>query len=149
MQLRAIIALSSVALLTLLFALVSGAGPTTGCALDTDGDGICDTPSASSDNCTGKANPLQEDNDEDGYGNLCDGDVNNDCIIGGPDLAQVFAHALTVAPWSPKSDGAFDINSDGVVGGPDLALTFAQALGPPGPSSRTCSSCGPSVGGCP
>ncbi|MCH7869738.1 MAG: hypothetical protein IH881_18740 [Myxococcales bacterium] len=145
MELRAIIALSSVALLTLLFALVSGAGPTT-CLEDADADGICDDPGPLSDNCTGIANPGQRDDDEDGYGNLCDEDVNNDCGIGGPDLAAVFANTLAAAPWVPKALGAFDVNEDGGVGGADLAQTFARALQDPGPSSRTCADCTAAIG---
>ena len=148
MELRAIFALSSVALLTLLFALVSGAGPTTGngCLVDDDADGICDDPGPLSDNCTGIANPGQRDDDEDGYGNICDEDVNNDCGIGGPDLAAVFANALASAPWIPKALGAYDVNEDGGVGGADLAQVFARALQPPGPSLRTCADCNAAAG---
>lgn len=144
MQLRAIIALSSVALLTLMFALVSGAGPTTGCASDPDGDGVCD--SLGLDNCTAVANPGQRDDDEDGYGNICDSDVNQDCIVGGPDLGATFARSFSSAPWSPKSDGAYDVNEDGVVGGPDLAKIFADSFLLPGPTSRACADCTAAAG---
>jgi hypothetical protein len=41
---------------------------------DSDGDGIPDTD----DNCTLHDNPDQRDTDGDRYGNLCDGDLNND-----------------------------------------------------------------------
>lgn len=41
-------------------------------AIDTDGDGVTD----SSDNCTLTPNPLQRDTDADGYGNICDADLN-------------------------------------------------------------------------
>ncbi|MEO8224209.1 MAG: thrombospondin type 3 repeat-containing protein, partial [Gammaproteobacteria bacterium] len=40
---------------------------------DTDGDGVADVL----DNCTLVANPTQCDSDGDGYGNACDGDLNN------------------------------------------------------------------------
>ena len=62
MNLRAIIALASAALLTMVFALVSSAGPPP-CPADADSDGVCDTI----DNCLGVANPSQHDPDTDGY----------------------------------------------------------------------------------
>ncbi len=147
MTLRAIIALASAALITMVFALVSGAGTSVCTAGDPDGDGVCND---TQDNCTAVANPTQQDNDEDGYGNHCDLDVNNDCNIGIPDVAAVFGKLLAVAPWSPNSDGAYDVGPvDGAVGIPDVAAVFGGLLGAPGPTSRTCASCNPSVGGCP
>ena len=132
MKLRAIIALSSAALLTLVFALVSGAGAPP-CSVDADSDGICDDTGA--DNCTGVANADQRDDDEDGYGNACDEDVNQDCVIGGPDISPTFSRSFSLAPWHPKNDGAYDVTEDGVVGGPDLAQIFPRSFLAPGPSS--------------
>jgi MYXO-CTERM domain-containing protein len=43
----------------------------TPCDADSDGDGICDAE----DNCPDVANPTQEDFDEDGLGDECEGDV--------------------------------------------------------------------------
>jgi len=51
-------------------------------ATDADGDGIDD----SLDNCILEYNPDQADADGDGYGNLCDADFNNDCIVNMTDL---------------------------------------------------------------
>lgn len=67
MKRRVIIALSSVALLALLFTLVSGAG-LTHVGPDIDGDGVSDDPNTFADNCTAIPNPEQRD--EDGYGNV-------------------------------------------------------------------------------
>ncbi len=53
--------------------------------LDTDQDGVQD----SQDNCVNVANPLQRDTDGDGYGNFCDGDLNNDGNVSVGDL-QIF-----------------------------------------------------------
>lgn len=50
----------------------------TAAVLDTDLDGIEDDV----DNCTLIANAGQEDSDGDGYGNICDGDFDNDLLIG-------------------------------------------------------------------
>jgi len=44
---------------------------------DSDGDGVGDT----TDNCTLVPNADQRDTDGDGYGNLCDADLNNDGIV--------------------------------------------------------------------
>ena len=43
-------------------------------AQDADGDGVPDT----SDNCLVEGNPRQLDPDLDGYGNRCDGDLDQD-----------------------------------------------------------------------
>jgi len=51
--------------------------------LDTDSDGIPDEV----DNCTQVANPLQEDRDIDGRGDVCDGDLDGDGIPNAVDLA--------------------------------------------------------------
>lgn len=140
MKLRTMIALSSAALIPLIFTLVSVAG---GGHHDADGDGVHND---GADNCTKIFNPSQRDDDKDGYGNLCDWDINNDCVAGGPDITLLFARPLDAAPWSPKSDGAYDINQDNVVGGPDIAQIFAHPLEPPGPSSRACADCSAPIG---
>jgi hypothetical protein len=138
MKLRVIIALSSAALLTLALALVSTAGPT--CLGDADSDGICDVEGGG-DNCLGLANPAQRDDDEDGYGNICDSDTNQDCLVGALDLAGVFGNFGGAAPWAPKSDGAFDVTEDNVTGALDLAGVFGDFGGVPGPSGKSCADC--------
>jgi hypothetical protein len=152
MKLRAIIALLSASLLTLVFALASGAGP----QIDTDGDGVFEDPSTTSDNCISSAfpNPAQRDDDQDGYGNSCDHDVNNDCVIGGPDLGDIFAAfgASIGNGWNGNPLlASHDVNEDNTVGGPDLGDTFALFGGAPGPTSRTCADCAatPFTGVCP
>lgn len=116
----------------------SSAGPS-GCFADDDLDGVCDYYYF--DNCLGVFNPDQRDDDEDGYGNLCDTDVNQDCITGAPDLAAVFARLGTSAPWTPRRLGAYDVNSDGAVGAVDLSRTFSNLGLPPGPTTKVCADC--------
>jgi len=60
-------------------------------------------------------NPDQQDTDDDGFGNLCDADLNKDMIVN-------FA------------DSDADLNSDGYVNFGDLALMKEEFFGPPGPS---------------
>ena len=68
---------------------------------DTDDDGITDA----NDNCTQTANPNQRDTDKDGYGNLCDGDLNNDGTVSFADLDLLRASFGTADP-----DADFDGN---------------------------------------
>ncbi|MEO8445827.1 MAG: thrombospondin type 3 repeat-containing protein [Gammaproteobacteria bacterium] len=91
--------------------------------LDTDGDGVPDA----SDNCTLVANPDQFDGDGDGYGNLCDADLNNDGFSNAQDTVLFRARIGT-------SDAAADLNHNGFVNAQDTTL-FRKLLGlPPGPS---------------
>ena len=132
---RMIVVLLSACALSVGFALASEAGLFH--EEDADSDGIVDD----GDNCLGLVNPNQRDDDEDGYGNLCDADINQDCITGAVDLATVFAAFGTSAPWTPKNLGARDVNEDNNVGAADLASVFAKFGNPPGPSGKSCADC--------
>jgi hypothetical protein len=77
---------------------------------DSDNDGIPD----SLDNCYLTANPGQQDTDGDGYGNMCDADLNNDGKVRLSDF-DIFK-----ASWRTYSSDAnynpdADFNSDGKV----------------------------------
>jgi Tol biopolymer transport system component len=93
-----------------------------------DGDGV----PVAVDNCTEVANPLQGDADDDGFGDACDCDFdqNGFCNISDYDL---FVPDLA----DGVDDGAgTDMNEDGVVDAADQALFFAGfAQGEPGPSA--------------
>ena len=146
MKLRAMIALASAALLTLVLSLTSVAGtPPCPPGGDPDADGLCDDQGL--DNCTAIANPGQRDDDQDGYGNICDEDVNQDCIVGAPDVSGVFGQLLQTSPWVPVEAGRFDVTEDNIVGAPDLSQTFGRLLQQPGPSSRACADCNAAAGG--
>ncbi len=139
MKLKAILAFVGAGMLTLALSMPAFAGDT---CPDGDSDGVCDNV----DNCTGIPNPGQRDDDLDGYGNICDGDLNQDCVVGGADTGQVASQWLAVPPWQPNPNGAavgttgaYDINEDNVIGGADTGAIAGNWLGPAGPSGYACS----------
>ncbi|MFK8016896.1 MAG: thrombospondin type 3 repeat-containing protein [Gammaproteobacteria bacterium] len=91
--------------------------------VDTDGDGVVDDQ----DNCTLVVNSDQRDTNGDGFGNLCDADLNNDGVINVADLGL-----LRNVFFSDDADADFD--GDGVVNVADLGLLRASFFGAPGPS---------------
>jgi hypothetical protein len=91
---------------------------------DRDGDGIPDAE----DNCLLVPNKDQTDSDGDGFGNACDGDLNNDGFVNALDLG------LFKAAFGQDGGGVADLNGDGRVNALDLGL-FKKLFGaPPGPS---------------
>ena len=96
--------------------------------LDTDSDGIPDA----GDNCTLIANPTQCDSDGDGFGNHCDGDLNNNGFTNTQDYV-LFRAQLGQPSVDPTYNQA-DLNCSGSVNSQDYVL-FRGLLGsPPGPS---------------
>lgn len=93
---------------------------------DLDQDGVTDH----TDNCTFVANPLQRDSDSDGFGNLCDADFNNDCVVNVLDLGQLRAGYFS-------NDPVLDLDANGVVNAVDLGIFRTLFLNAPGPSPRT------------
>ncbi|MEM7084475.1 MAG: hypothetical protein AAF465_17270 [Pseudomonadota bacterium] len=90
---------------------------------DGDGDGFADNL----DNCTQVDNPNQTDTDADGFGNACDADVNNDCVINFIDVSLLAVEFLGTNPL-------FDFNDDGAVNFIDFGI-MTEAFGAmPGPS---------------
>ena len=90
---------------------------------DLDGDGVLD----SADNCTEVANTDQRDSNGDGFGNVCDADLNNDGTINVIDLG-----VLRSVFFSNDADA--DFNGDGVVNVIDLGMIRGMFFGEPGPS---------------
>ncbi len=98
---------------------------------DTDNDGISDD----ADNCVAIANGTliqdagghsQRDTDNDGYGNSCDADLNNDGIVNATD-SSLFRTAYG------SSNAHADFNGDGVVNAQDSSIfrnRYGQAPGP-------------------
>ncbi|MFK7888139.1 MAG: hypothetical protein AB8G16_14865 [Gammaproteobacteria bacterium] len=94
---------------------------------DTDGDGVADAL----DNCTAVANPDQRDTNGDGFGNACDADLNNDCIVNVVDLGLLRSVFFT-------ADEDADLNGDNVVNVIDLGLLRSGFFNAPGPATETC-----------
>jgi hypothetical protein len=81
------------------------------------------------DNCPCDANDDQTDSNGDGFGDVCDQDVDDDGITGIPDVNQWRLHVGT-------SDPVYDWNLDGVVDTADVAeLDLGTLPGPPSQSS--------------
>ncbi len=96
-----------------------------GPASDDDGDGLADVI----DNCTQVSNPMQTDADNDGIGNLCDADLDNNCTIDFGDLA-----ILKGAFFS--TNAVADLDVSGNVDFQDLALMKSRFFSTPGPSAE-------------
>jgi hypothetical protein len=100
---------------------------------DQDQDGAADD----SDNCLLEANPSQLDTDQDGYGNLCDADFDENGLVNALDLGVLRSAYLTQAGdpgWNPETDA----NGDGSVNSIDLGEFRSAYLGAPGPSGLAC-----------
>lgn len=114
------------------FGLLDVLGAYNWLATDSDGDGVRDV----NDNCINAANgPLipdaggnsQLDTDGDGFGNMCDADLDNDSAVNLGDLV-----AFRTAFGTTDADA--DFNGDGLVNLGDL-VRFRVLFGlPPGPS---------------
>ncbi len=83
------------------------------------------------DNCILARNADRRDTDRDGYGNLCDGDLNNDEMVDFLDLGLLKAAFFT-------DDAHADFNGDGSVDFLDLGLMKARFFQAPGPSGLSC-----------
>ncbi|MEO1574089.1 MAG: thrombospondin type 3 repeat-containing protein [Pseudomonadota bacterium] len=90
---------------------------------DADGDGFA----TSQDNCSDIANADQRDTDGDGLGNICDADLNNDCVVNVIDLGLLRSVFFS-------NDADADLDGDGVVNVVDLGLMRTAFFGAPGPS---------------
>lgn len=99
---------------------------------DSDNDGVPDPE----DNCILVANgPLaldagdnsQLDTDGDGYGNICDPDLDANRTVDFADLAVMKSVFFTADPHA-------DLDGNGSVGFADLAILKSMFFGPPGPS---------------
>ena len=116
-------------LATLGLSFVAFAGP----SVDTDGDGVYDVL----DNCVNVPNaaPLDCDTDKDGYGNMCDGDFDEDFFVFPSDYSLWLADAATVYDSGIGSD----MDCDGYVFPSDYSIWLGTAaLVTVGPSGLYC-----------
>lgn len=93
--------------------------------VDEDADGVADVI----DNCLFAANPDQVDSDGDGIGNVCDADLNNDCVVNAIDLGLLKSVFNT-------DDAKADFNGDGLVDLQDLDLMNTLYFRRPGPTGQ-------------
>ncbi|MEM9387762.1 MAG: hypothetical protein AAGA68_22095 [Pseudomonadota bacterium] len=95
-------------------------------SFDSDNDGFDDN----SDNCTLVANPDQRDTNGDGFGNVCDADLNNNDLVDRPDFV-----ILRQSIGDQEKDLDADLNGDDRVGREDFFIlrdSFGQKPGPTG-----------------
>ena len=115
-------------LLSLSVAGVSFAGSLLG-----DGDG--DTIDSLFDNCRDTSNTDQRDPDGDGCGAACDGDYDQDGVVGGSDFLIFRASFIAGTPSGAGYNENADHDGDGFVAGSDFLVFRAQfGAGVPGPS---------------
>ena len=96
---------------------------------DADHDGVFD----GQDNCSNDANASQLDADGDGYGNLCDADLNNSGFVTTADFA-VMLSVLGQSPAASPTAAAADLNGSGWVTSTDFAILRNRLNAVPGPS---------------
>ncbi|MEM7082069.1 MAG: thrombospondin type 3 repeat-containing protein [Pseudomonadota bacterium] len=101
---------------------------------DTDGDGVTDQ----FDNCTLIPNPSQFDADEDGFGNRCDADFDNNCAVNFLDVIRYKA-AFNSFQGDPNYDPVVDISENGAINFLDYIMITGTFLLEPGPSNVECS----------
>jgi hypothetical protein len=89
---------------------------------DGDEDGVLDN-----DNCTLVQNADQRDSNGDGYGNLCDPDLDDNGIV-----TPIDAMLMRQVLFTPDADA--DLDGNGLVGRADVGILKDYLFEAPGPS---------------
>jgi hypothetical protein len=100
---------------------------------DADSDGVTDAE----DSCVFVANPTQLDSDQDGYGNACDADYNDNGVVDNLDFLSI-RKAFGETTGSPGWDPQLDADGDGAIGNAEFNLVRTAFGAAPGPSGLAC-----------
>ncbi len=105
---------------------------------DRDRDGVWDM----TDNCLEVPNPDQRDTNADGFGNLCDADVDGDGLVT-TSWGEIYPLSkrgdvewIAMSSQNGPYDPNFDPDGDGDVDGDDLSIAHMNLFRPPGPSAQ-------------
>ncbi len=118
---------------TAFYGLRSAEGPELRSGADTDGDGVIDQI----DKCVNVPNANQRDTDGDGYGNICDADLNNSLLVTTADFA-ILRSVINQSAGSSATAADADLNGSGTVTTADFAILRARINTAPGPSGYAC-----------
>jgi uncharacterized protein (TIGR03790 family) len=105
---------------------------------DRDFDGIPD----STDNCTEMPNPDQRDTNADGFGNLCDADIDGDGIVTTswgviyPLTRRGDVEWIALSAQNGPYDPNYDLDGNGKVDAGDVSISQLVLFRPPGPSGQ-------------
>jgi hypothetical protein len=99
----------------------------TGIAVTTEADADADGVGDAADNCQLVANADQRDSNADGFGNVCDPDLDDDCIVNFVDLGLMKGVFFGADPDA-------DLDGNGSVNFVDLGLLKGLFFLPPGPT---------------
>jgi hypothetical protein len=125
-----------VGVLAIMIAILLPFGAMAGPAPDSDSDGTVDAvDGCSQDNRY--PHPVTCDTDNDGYGNCCDGDFDNDGDVDAQDFSSLFFPCFTA---TVDSGVGCDMDCDGDVDAQDFSSKFFPQFlqTAPGPSGLSC-----------
>jgi hypothetical protein len=111
-------------------------------SIDTDGDSVPNHL----DNCSGTSNVTQLDANSDGYGNICDADLNNSNLTTSTDF-NLLRSVLNQSSGASALAAAADMNGSGLVTSTDFNLLRARLNTVPGQSGLPCAGTIPCTSG--